>query len=240
MLFMYLLRGLVRFLLLWVGSLKVTGRENIPATGPYIIAVNHLSKADPPILLLAFPPMRLRYFAAEKWEKHWFFGPILAWSGAVFINRGEVDRRALGQAVEVLKEGGIFGLAPEGTRSRVGSLIQAKEGVAYLASRAKVPILPVGVVNTDRVGHNFSHLRRTRLEAHIGKPFLLPELADGRRAKGADLTAYTNYIMAHIAALIPERYYGYYKDSPAVQARLRGEDPWPYCQTARVGEEVTN
>lgn len=234
MAFMYLLRGLVRFLLLFVGRLKVTGRENIPSAGPYIIAVNHMSKADPPVLLLAFPPMRLRYFAAEKWEKHWFFGPILAWSGAVFVNRGEVDRRALGQAIEALKEGGIFGLAPEGTRSRVGSLIQAKEGVAYLASRAKVPILPVGVVNTDRVGHNFSHLRRTSLEAHIGKPFMLPELEGGRRAKGTDLTAYTNYIMAHIAALIPERYHGHYRGSPAVQAMLRGDDPWPYCQVEMV------
>jgi 1-acyl-sn-glycerol-3-phosphate acyltransferase len=227
MFFTYLLRGLIRFLLLLVGSAKVSGRERIPASGPYIIVVNHMSVADPPLIFLAFPPMRMRFFAGEKWERHWLFGPIMKKVGAIYINRGEVDRRSLREALQALENGSVFGLAPEGTRSRVGHLIRAKDGAAYLASRADVPLLPVGVVNTDVLGADVERLRRTRLEVHIGEPFSLPDL--DRRAKGAELEAYTHLIMVRIAALLPERYHGHYADSPALAALQRGEDPWPYC-----------
>ena len=225
--FAFVLRGLIHLLLLMVGSLKVSGRENIPPEGPFIIVINHMSKADPPLLLLAFPPMELRFFAGEKWESHLLFGPIMKVMGAIYINRGEVDRRALREALQALQNGSIFGLAPEGRRSRVGHLIEARDGAAYLASRSGVPLLPVGVVNTDVVGERFQRLRRTEMEVHIGELFSLPEL-DGR-AKGKVLEAYTHLIMVHIAALLPERHHDYYADSEALQALQRGEDPWPYC-----------
>jgi 1-acyl-sn-glycerol-3-phosphate acyltransferase len=228
--YLNVLRAGLNLILFFVGTKKVTGRENVPPAGPYIIVVNHMSKADPCLLLMAFPPIRLRFFAGEKWENHFFFGPIMRWAGAIYINRGEVDRGALKEAMEALKNGSIFGLAPEGTRSRVGHLIEARDGAAYLASRANVPIVPVGVVNTDKVGANVLRLRRTRLEAHIGKPFMLPQL--GRRPKGHELTAYTHLIMVHLAALLPEHHRGFYHSSPALAALLRGEDPWPYCLAA--------
>lgn len=235
MFLMYLLRGLINFLLFFLGTTRITGRENIPAQGPYIIVVNHMSKADPPLLYVSFPPFKLRFFAAEKWESHPFFGPIMRWAGAIYINRGEVDRKALREAMDELAKGSIFGLAPEGTRSRVHEMIHAKDGAAYLASRSNVPILPVGVVNTDIMGANVMRLRRTHLECHIGKPFTLPEL--GHRPKGNELAAYTHYIMVKIAELLPPRYYGYYKDSPALAAAIRGEDPWPHCLAVETGRD---
>ena len=68
-------RAFVRLVLFFFGSLKVVGLENIPATGPYILAVNHMSKADPPLVMISWPPMaRIRFFAGEKWEKHLIFG----------------------------------------------------------------------------------------------------------------------------------------------------------------------
>ncbi|HSG17474.1 MAG TPA: lysophospholipid acyltransferase family protein [Anaerolineae bacterium] len=221
-------RAFVRLVLLLFGSLKIVGLENIPVEGPYILAVNHMSKADPPLVMISWPPMaKIRFFAAEKWEKHLIFGPLMRHQGAIYINRGEVDRRALRQALAALGEGAVFGLAPEGTRSRVAALIQARDGAAYLASRAGVPIVPVGMVNTDLLGHNMAHLRRTHLETRVGQPFSLPDTV--HRPKGDELAACTHLIMIHIAALLPERYWGFYADSPALEALLKGEDPWPAC-----------
>jgi 1-acyl-sn-glycerol-3-phosphate acyltransferase len=229
--FLRLLQWVCNLLIFVVGSKKITGRENLPASGPYIVVTNHMSASDLPLLCVAIPPdqmPQLLFFAAEKWEHRFLLGTIMRKAGAIYINRGAVDRRALRKAVDAIEEGAIFGLAPEGTRSRVGKMMRAREGAAYLASRAGVPLVPVGLVNTDTWSANFKSLRRTHFELHIGKPFHLPDV--GRRTKGKDLEAYTHLIMVEIAALIPARYHGYYQDSPALAARLRGEDPWPYCQ----------
>lgn len=237
MVFRQLLRAIIRFVLLLIGSSEVTGRENVPERGPYIIVVNHMSKADPPLLFLALPTMKLRFFAGEKWERHPLFNPVMKAMGVIYINRGEVDRKALREAMEALRDGSIFGLAPEGTRSRVGQLIKAKDGAAYLASRANVPLVPIGLTNTDILGKNLKQLRRTKMDVRIGKPFRIPEL--GHRAKGRELEAGTYLIMAHIASLLPQRHRGYYADSPALAALERGEDPWPYClEAADVSAEA--
>lgn len=223
-----ILRGIVNFIILFTARLEFEGRERIPRVGPYILVINHMSKADPPLMLITMPRgVRFTYFAAEKWEKHIIFGPLLRWGGAIFVNRGEVDRKALRAAGKALKEGSIFALALEGTRSRVGAIIQARDGAAYLATRAKVPILPVGIENTDIIGHNMAHLNRTQLKITVGELIDLPDLE--KRPKGSELSAYTHLIMIHIAALLPRRYWGYYADSPALAALLRGEDPWSYC-----------
>ncbi|MGH2537306.1 MAG: lysophospholipid acyltransferase family protein [Candidatus Promineifilaceae bacterium] len=229
MLAVWLQRAIVRIVLALVGSLKVSGREHVPAAGPYIVVVNHMSKADPPLLYLGLPPTRMRFFAAEKWRRHPLFGPLMGWAGAVFVNREEVDRPALRQALKALDAGEVFGLAPEGTRSNVGALIPAREGAAYLASRAGVPILPAALANTDRFGHNLKRLRRTRFELRFGPPFRLPE--PNSRVRAAELEAHTHLVMAHIAALLPAHHRGYYADSPALAALLQGEDPWPVLAT---------
>ena len=69
-------------------------------------------------------------------------------------------------------------------------------------------------------------------EVRFGQPFELPDL--GRRPKGLELAAFTHYIMIHIAALLPQKYWGYYRDSLALQALLESRDPWPYCVEAEV------
>ncbi len=213
-----------------LASIQVNGRENIPPSGPYITVLNHISVADTPILLLAFPIVRWRFFAGEKWRSHWLYGPIMTWLGAIYINRGEADRKALKVAMDALADGAVFGLAPEGSRSQNGQMEEAKDGAAYLASRTQTFVLPVGLVNMDVLFANAIRLRRTYIEVHIGEPFLLPEI--GRRPRSQDMAAYTHLIMCHIAALVPERYHGHYAQSPALQALKRGEDPWPYCRNA--------
>lgn len=210
--------------------LEVAGRENIPASGPYIVTLNHMSVADTPLLLLAFPVVEWAFFAGEKWRSHPIYGPIMAWLGAIYINRGEVDRQGLREAMAAIERGVVFGLAPEGSRSKHGQMSEAKVGAAYLASRSGVPILPVGFENNDQIFANFKRLRPTKIRLRIGEPYTLPDI--GRRAKSADLAAYTHLIMVKIAALLPPRYWGVYAESPALAALLMGDDPWPACQTA--------
>lgn len=226
----HLARSIISLIQKLLASLEVTGRDHIPPHGPYIVTVNHMSTADTPIMFVAFPTQKWVFFAGEKWQDHWLWGPLMHWLGAIYINRGEVDRAAIKKAVDAIEEGAVFGTAPEGKRSKVGFLQPAKDGAAYLASRGQVPILPVGIINSDMLFANVRKIKRTKIKVNIGEPYMLPDL--DRRARSRDLGAYTHLIMVHIAALLPERYHGYYKESPALQALLSGEDPWPYCHEA--------
>lgn len=231
-----LMRGVFRIVLfILLGTIRIHGREKFPREGPYIIVVNHMSMADTPMLLLSLPPgLKLTFFAGEKWAEHWLWGPLLRFGGAIFIDRENVSRRSLQQALRALANGAIFGLAPEGRRSKKRSMMEAKDGAAYLATRADVPVVPVGLVNSDVLFENFKRLRPTRLEVHVGEPIQMPDL--DRRIRAQDLAAYTHYIMVHIAALLPPRYHGAYAASPALAALQRGEDPWPAALAADLKE----
>ena len=93
-----LFRGIIGFLLRVLCRLEIQGLEHVPDEGPYLLVSNHLHWLDPPVLGVAFP-YRGQVFAAEKWEHHWLLGPLLKSMGAIFVNRGEVDRRALRRAL---------------------------------------------------------------------------------------------------------------------------------------------
>lgn len=214
---------LIRLLLLV--SIHIKGKENIPAKGPYLVTVNHNSSADTPLLLLCFPLVPWRFFAGEKWQAHRFLGALMGYLGAIFIRRGEFDRQALRTALSAVGQGAVFGLAPEGTRSRDGQMQPGKGGAAYLATRTGTPIVPVGLTRTDELFANVKRLRRTRVEVRIGEPYHLPDL--GKRVKTKDLDDLTHLIMVKIAAQLPPRYRGYYAQSQALEAQLRGMDPKP-------------
>lgn len=218
--------------------LVVLGRENIPTDRPFILAVNHLSTADIGIVFVGFPNQPWRYFAGEKWARHWLWGPLMSWLGVIFVNRGEVDRQALREALAALEQGCVFALAPEGTRSRIGAMQPAKDGAAYLASQSGAPILPVGLSNTDVLFAGVRRLRRVTVTMRIGPSFTLPDL--GHRPRSRDLADYTCLIMTHIAALVEPRHRGVYGDTPALAALLAGEDPWPACVGAGEGYANAN
>jgi 1-acyl-sn-glycerol-3-phosphate acyltransferase len=218
-----------------VGWVRVSGLENLPDTGPYIIVTNHLSVIDVAVVLLAFPTQQMRVFAADKWRHNPVTGLLLGLSGAIWVRRGEVDRRALRIAIEALQNGEILGMAPEGTRSKDGILHKARQGPAYLASLSGAPLVPVGIINSDKFAANIRKLRRTDLRAYIGPSFKLPA-CDGRpRAK--ELESYSELIMVHIANLLPERYHGFYTDSPGLVAIRAGADPWPAIEAERSASQ---
>ena len=111
-------------------------------------------------------------------------------------------------------------MAPEGTRSKTESLTYGKPGAAYLADKAQVPIIPIGLIGTeDRlVKASFKRLRRIHIHAKIGKPIMLPPV--NRRTRDEDLQKNTEEIMCQIAALLPPSYRGVYADHPRVQQLL--------------------
>ena len=203
------LRRLFRLVTRLVIRLDCAGLENFPDSPPYIAVANHLSIFDS-LVLGAILPDEVRPFAAAKNARHPLFGPILRIGGAIFVRRGEVDRGALREALDVLEQGGALGVAPEGTRARGHYALQrAKAGVAYLATRADVPLVPVGLAGVEHVKENLPRLRRTKVVAKVGEPFRLPESGRVGRAK---LNEYTDLIMRRVAALLPESYRGVYAE----------------------------
>ena len=186
---------------------EYVGQENFPKEPPYILVTNHLSIFDTPILLTVCPHT-IRALVAAKHKRNPVYAPLLVIMGSIWVRRGEVDRQALRESLDVLKQGGVLGVAPEGTRARGTYALQpGKTGAAYLATRADVPIVPVGLSGTEHMKDNLPRLRRTPVRAVVGKPFRLPESG---RVRGQKLQEYTDLIMASIAELLPEEYRGAY------------------------------
>ena len=202
-------RGIVGILLRVLARLRIQGRELIPGQGPFILATNHLHWLDSPVVATIFP-YRAWVFAGEKWAKHWLLGPFFRSLGAIFVRRGEVDRQALRQALDVLRGGGVLGMAPEGTRSKTGGLQQGRTGAAYLAFRAGVPILPVACTGQEKVLPALRRLRRATIHVAIGTPFPPPQVEG--KATSADIQAFTDEIMYCLAAMLPPEYRGVYRD----------------------------
>lgn len=208
-------RTVIRFLAATLTrGLKIEGRENIPQSGPFILALNHLSFLDSPVMCAASP--RILYLLAGERYEHHPFAPILNIAGCIYVRRGEIDRVALRQAEAALAAGKVLAVAVEGTRSTTGGLAEGKPGAAYLATRANVPILPVAVWGTEEVGPAWHRWRRGGfVHVRFGPLFRLPE----GRARSAGLERYTEDIMTRLAALLPEAYRGVYRDHPGLTTR---------------------
>lgn len=202
----HLIARILSFLLC---RLVVTGREHIPAQGPFLVILNHLSSVDP-ILLYGVMPLRLRMagLAAMAHRNDFFIGWLMDHGGAVWVRRGEIDRRALREALDILASGRPLGLAPEGTRSKTGALIEGKKGTAFLALRAGVPILPCVVCGTEQVYPNLRRLRRISVPIKFAPSFSLPPRSDGPRSEYVQYC--TDLIMARMASMLPEAYRGVY------------------------------
>jgi 1-acyl-sn-glycerol-3-phosphate acyltransferase len=202
-------RGIVGFLLRVLSRLEIQGLEDVPAEGPYLLITNHLHWLDPPVLGVAFPH-RAHIFAAEKWENHWLLGPFLRSMDAIFVNRGEVDRKALRQALAILEGGGVLGLAPEGTRSKTGAMQRGRSGAAYMAYRTGARLVPVVVTGQQNVFSSLRRLRRAKVQVVFGPPFAPPPVEG--KASAAQVHDFAEAIMYHLAAMLPPEYRGVYDD----------------------------
>jgi 1-acyl-sn-glycerol-3-phosphate acyltransferase len=201
-------RSLVRIPAL--GRVQISEMTEVPSSGPLIVVANHISNLDPPLLGGWLGPAlrrRPRFLAKEalfKGPMGWF----LRSQGVVPVKAGGSDMEAYRTAKAILDVGGVVVILPEGTRSQTGVLGVAKPGVALLATRTGVPVLPLGISNTDRLLGRGSSMPRwgTPVQMVLGRPFTLrldPELPR-REALGHA----SDEMMRRIAGLVEPRHRG--------------------------------
>lgn len=220
-------RFIINLIIRLVCRPEIQGLENVPAQGSFVIASNHLGRLDA-ILVYYFTNRRdIILLIAEKYQKiplaRWFVKKL----DAVFVDRFNADVGALRQALKRMREGGVLVLAPEGTRSPTGGLIEGRPGVSYLAARLGTPIIPVALAGTEdrRTIGCLKRLRRAHINVRVGAPFTLPPMPANGRDEA--LKEYTDEIMCRIGALLPPAYRGIYADHPRLQALIEGQPPIP-------------
>jgi 1-acyl-sn-glycerol-3-phosphate acyltransferase len=203
------LHGIIGLLLRLLSRVRVEGMEHIPPQGPYLLVTNHLHWLDAPMIMAIFP-YRAHVFAAEKWGRNWLMGPLFRSLDAIFVERGEVDRKALRKALGVLKGGGILGLAPEGTRSKTGMMQQGHSGAAFMAFRTGVKLVPVVTWGQKDLFPSLRRFRRSTVHIVFGPPFEPPAVAG--KIDAAQVRQFTEEIMYRLSAMLPPEYRGVYAD----------------------------
>jgi 1-acyl-sn-glycerol-3-phosphate acyltransferase len=205
-----------------LSRLNVQGKENIPNHGGYIAAANHLSVIEVPLVYCLLSRDDASGLVAKKHQNNPLFRWLANAINGIWLNRKEIDTRALRAARDHLKGGGVLGIAPEGTRSQTGALLKGKTGVAFLADQAGVPILPVGVSGTWQITKEILTLQRPRINVKFGAPFTFPPI--DRRERDAGLKQNTDEIMCQIAALLPPENRGEYAEYPRVHELLQSQE----------------
>lgn len=158
----------VRFV--WIR--KVEGLENLPKNGAYIIAANHASYFDF-LALASVWPKRVYFLAGEVFFKKWLWAPLVKWTGQIRVDRDSHDKSQVYKKVfSVLKNGGVIGIFPEGTRSADGKIGKAFTGVAKFALQADCPVVPVGISGTYQIMSRYDKFPRFKkiIKIKIGKP----------------------------------------------------------------------
>jgi 1-acyl-sn-glycerol-3-phosphate acyltransferase len=203
-------RFLIRPIATMLLRVEIEGQENIPST-PFILMANHINWLDPVVAGLAIYPRDAMFMIKLENANHRYLRYFFGAYGGLPIERGEADLGAIRRAVEVLTvDRDILYVSPEGTRSEDGRLLEAKNGMAFVALRAGVPILPVGISGVTAFGENLKRRQRTDVRAKVGYPFRL-RAPDGRARKKV-MSAMTREAMFQLAALLPPEQWGAYSD----------------------------
>ncbi|HEX9134289.1 MAG TPA: lysophospholipid acyltransferase family protein [Ktedonobacteraceae bacterium] len=199
-----LLRGVVRLVAAIFLDVHPVGRQNVPEKGPLIIASNHLSWTDVPLI-----PAYLKFKVVDMAKEETFQGKmgwLVRFMGAFPVKRGEADRQSLRTAEEQLKAGRILGIFPEGTRSRIQRLGKAHAGLGMIALRTGAPVVPVAIYGSEKAFKKF----RPRVTITYGEPMLLTP--KDKKITREDIDEVTEQVMLRIASMLPPEYRGVYAE----------------------------
>jgi len=182
----------------------------VPDMGGVILAINHMSHLDTPVLFVNPRRPDITALVTTKYMEI----PLIKWftetGEGIWINRDIADFTAIRKAAEALERGLALGIAPEGTRSQDAHLHTGKPGTIMLAIKSGVPIVPVGITGTEDAISRFMCLRKPHITVRFGQPFTLPKFEPHERS--AQLIRWTEILMRRIADLLPEKYRGAYSN----------------------------
>lgn len=204
------LRRAFRALFPLVARLDVRGAEKMPDSGPVLIASNHLSLLEGPLVFATSPRHPITVLAKKEYENTLIGKLIFSPLGPIYVDRGEVDRKALKEMLKRLKEDAVIGVAPEGTRSRTGGLLPGKEGTAYLALQADAWVLPVAVWGQEKLLSDLKRFRRPTIHARFSDPFKITQGPEQSRNEA--IAEGTERMMHTLARMLPPEYRGHYAD----------------------------
>jgi 1-acyl-sn-glycerol-3-phosphate acyltransferase len=174
---------------------RAVNKENVPNKGGVIIAANHLSNWDP-MLISCFIKRPVGYMAKQELFDVPLLGSALRTFHSFPVRRGTVDRTAIKTAINKLVSGECMGVFPEVHRSKTGELQQAATGVALIAAKAAVPVIPTAVINTNKIFGSGSFF--PKICVAYGKPIYYTSASTNR----AELQKFTDMIMHEIQNLI--------------------------------------
>jgi len=195
-----LVKGLVRGILVVYCRLSVRGRERVPRAGGVLLAANHCSYLDPPAVAVS-SPRRVNFVAREELFQVPVFRSLITVLGAHRVARGKVDRAIFRTVETLLNQGEAVLIFPEGTRSPDARLMALEPGVAFLARRTGAPIVPVGVVGTQRAMPYHSMLLRP---AKVTVQFGAPIPVERGHASRESIEPVLEQLRAALCALLPE------------------------------------
>jgi 1-acyl-sn-glycerol-3-phosphate acyltransferase len=184
--------------------------QKAPTSGPLIVITNHTGQIEVPILFAYLQPRKLTAWAKSEAFDNLFLKYIFSVWKIIPVRRGEADIQSLKLAVKMIKEGYIFGIAPEGTRNKNGKLLRAMPGTVLLALHSGAPILPIVHWGGENYLQNLKQFKRTDFHIRVGKPFKLK--VEGLKVTGEIRQQIADEMMYEIAKMLPEEYRGEYWD----------------------------
>ncbi len=211
-----LVRGISRLLF----KFDPSPLQTMPRKGPVLMIVNHVSNFEGPMMYVYLRPRNTYALAKRQLWDHLITRKLMEVWKAIPVDRGVLDRQAMNQCFAVLKQGDYLCIAPEGTRSRDGTLQRGKAGIAYIAARKQVPIIPVATTGFEQFPRNIRRLRRTPVTFTVGSPFeILPPQG---RVTPQVRQVIADEMMMRLAQQMPPEYRGYYADREFSYSYTRG------------------
>ena len=218
------IRFIARKILPLIADVEIRGDVSKLPKGGYMLASNHLGRLDSLVVYCVIDNDDLIHPLTDKYKQYWYGRLAGRIFNVTWLTRGQADLSAIKEFISRLKKNAVMIIAPEGTRSKSGSLLKAEPGAIYIASSANVGIIPVALTGTEDadVVARLKKFKKLKITITAGDEIYFPP--DIKSVKGVErdalLQSSMDEVMCRIAAMLPESYRGYYKDFPRVKELL--------------------